>query len=108
MPRWLMRNTWDNRIGNIRLANCNSCFTSKANTPSGMISAATVLTPALEEINDFGTVTVKATPKNVGRSVRFDWHWKDPHAATETAVENERHSHARRKAQETADAPPHD
>jgi hypothetical protein len=38
--------------------------------------------------------------------VRFDWHWKDPHEASETAVENDRHSAARRKSQETSDAPP--
>ena len=68
-----------------------------------------VLDPALEAINDFGTVTVKMTTVKSGRSiaaVRFDWKWKDPHEATETATENERHSSARRKSQETADAPP--
>ena len=68
-----------------------------------------VLDPALEAINDYGTVTVKMTPERRGRSVhavRFDWHWKDPHAAAETAVENERHSGARGKTQDTADAPP--
>jgi hypothetical protein len=68
-----------------------------------------VLDPAVEAINDYGTVTVKMTPEKRGRSihaVRFDWHWKDPHAASETAVENDRHSAARRKSQETSDAPP--
>jgi hypothetical protein len=68
-----------------------------------------VLDPALEAINDFGTVRVKMTPVKSGRSVaavRFDWKWKDPHEATETAVENERHSTARRKDQDAADAPP--
>ena len=68
-----------------------------------------VLDPALAAINDYGTVDVKMTPQKQGRSVaavRFDWRWKDPHDATETASENERHSAARRKAQETADAPP--
>jgi hypothetical protein len=68
-----------------------------------------VLDPAIDAINDYGTVTVKMTPEKRGRSVhavRFDWHWKDPHDASETAVENERHSAARRKAQETTDAPP--
>ena len=68
-----------------------------------------ILTPAVEAINDYGTVSVKMTPEKRGRSVhavRFDWCWKDPHDATETARENERHSAARRKAQETADAPP--
>lgn len=68
-----------------------------------------VIDPALEAINDFGTVSVKMTPEKIGRSVnaiRFDWQWKDPHEASETAGENERHSDARRKEQKTADAPP--
>ena len=68
-----------------------------------------VLSPAIEAINDFGTVRVKMTTVKSGRTVaavRFDWKWKDPHEATETAVENERHSSARRKDQEAADAPP--
>lgn len=68
-----------------------------------------VLDPAIEAINDYGTVSVKMTPEKRGRSVhavRFDWHWKDPHAAAETAVENERHSEARRKTQNASDAPP--
>lgn len=68
-----------------------------------------VIDPALEAINDFGTVSVKMTPEKIGRSVnaiRFDWQWKDPHEASEIAGENERHSDARRKEQKTADAPP--
>jgi hypothetical protein len=68
-----------------------------------------VLTPAVAAINDFGTVRVKMTPVKSGRAiaaVRFDWQWKDPHEATETAIENERHSSARRKGQEASDAPP--
>ena len=68
-----------------------------------------VLKPALEAINDYGTVSVKMSPQKRGRSVagvRFDWRWKDPHDATETANENERHSAARRKVQDATDAPP--
>ena len=68
-----------------------------------------VLDPAIAAINDYGTVTVKMTPEKLGRTVhavRFDWHWKDPREAAETAVENERHSGARRKTQDTSDAPP--
>jgi hypothetical protein len=68
-----------------------------------------VLTPAIAEINDLGTVTVKMTTEKWGRSirwVRFDWDWKDPLEASQTAAENERHSSARRKEQETNDAPP--
>jgi hypothetical protein len=68
-----------------------------------------VLTPAVSSINDFGTVHVKMTPIKDGRAVvavRFEWDWKDPHEATETHQQNERHSKARRKDQESADAPP--
>lgn len=67
-----------------------------------------VLTPALEEINDFGTVTVKATPKKVGRSVRsvrFDWKWKSIDAARVTDEENARHRLARGKTGDGS-APP--
>tara|TARA_B100000678_G_scaffold279102_1_gene274474 strand:- start:80 stop:1027 length:948 start_codon:yes stop_codon:yes gene_type:complete len=68
-----------------------------------------VLDPAVEAINDYGTVSLKMTPERLGRSVRrvrFDWRWKDPHDATETASENDRHSSARRKRQDADDAPP--
>lgn len=71
--------------------------------------AKRVLTPAVEAINDYGTVRVKMTPVKSGRSVaavRFDWQWKDPHEATETVAENERHSTARRKEQASNGAPP--
>lgn len=68
-----------------------------------------VLDPAIDAINDYGTVSVKMTPEKLGRSiyaVRFDWNWKDPHAAMETAKENDRHSSTRRKSQAGDDAPP--
>ena len=68
-----------------------------------------VLNPAIDAINDYGTVSVEMTPQKVGRSVaavRFDWKWKDPHEAAETVTENERHSKARRKVQDDTDAPP--
>ncbi|WP_419739426.1 replication initiation protein [Ruegeria sp.] len=68
-----------------------------------------VLKPAVSAINDFGTIEVKMTPQKLGRSVvavRFDWQWKDPRDASETVAENERHSAARRKAQDATDAPP--
>ena len=68
-----------------------------------------VLDPAVAAINDYGTVDVKMTLEKRGRSVhavRFDWRWKDPHDATETAAENERHSRARRRKQAADDAPP--
>lgn len=68
-----------------------------------------VIDPAVEAINDYGTVSVKMTPEKRGRSihaVRFDWRWKDPRDATQTSEENERHSRSRRKQQITEDAPP--
>lgn len=68
-----------------------------------------VLDPAVEAINDYGTVSVTMTPEKLGRAVhavRFDWSWKDPHAAAETARENERHRGTRRKSQAADDAPP--
>ncbi len=68
-----------------------------------------VLDPAVDAINDFGTVTLKMTAIKSGRSVaavRFDWRWKDPHDVTETVAENERHSSARRRKQDEDDAPP--
>ena len=68
-----------------------------------------VLQPAVEQINDFGTVSVRMSTKKLGRSiawVRFDWKWKDIHDASETAIQNSRHSTARRKKQENHDAPP--
>ncbi len=68
-----------------------------------------VLEPAVKAINDFGTVEVKMRPKKVGRSVdrvEFSWAWKSVDAAKETVEENERHSAARRKQQDTDDAPP--
>jgi hypothetical protein len=68
-----------------------------------------VLQPALKQVNDFGTVSVKMTTKRLGRAVewvRFDWDWKDPHEAADTAKQNERHSKARRKQQDQDDAPP--
>ena len=68
-----------------------------------------VLDPAVAAINDYGTVNVTMTPVKSGRSivaVRFDWRWKDPHDATETVAENDRHSAARRRDQASTDAPP--
>lgn len=68
-----------------------------------------VIDPAVLAINDYGTVSVKMTPEKRGRSVhavRFDWNWKDPRDAAQTAHENERHSKSRRKHQTSKDAPP--
>lgn len=68
-----------------------------------------VLIPAVEEINDFGTVKLKTTPKKKGRSigsVRFDWKWRDVRDAEETDAENLRHGEARRKLQKDSSAPP--
>lgn len=68
-----------------------------------------VLDTALEAINEFGTVTVRMTPEKISRTVhavRFDWSWKDPHEASETIAENDKHSSARKQEQSSADAPP--
>ena len=68
-----------------------------------------VLTPALEEINDYGTVEVKAKPMKEGRGivgVRFDWKWKTVDEARETAEENERHESARRQPPGPREVPP--
>lgn len=62
-----------------------------------------VLLPALDEVNDYGTVSVSMTPEKSGRSivgVRFDWDWKSLDEARETAEENERHGSARRRQEE--------
>jgi hypothetical protein len=67
-----------------------------------------VLTPALEEINDFGTVNVTAKPQKAGRSVRavrFEWKWKNLDSARVTDEENERHKSARHKTSDGT-APP--
>lgn len=68
-----------------------------------------VLTPALKEIEDYGTVDLKAKPMKEGRSVvgvRFDWKWKTPDEARETDEENQRHELARRKPNEPREVPP--
>lgn len=68
-----------------------------------------VLDPAIEQINDFGTVAVSMAPQKVGRSivaVRFDWQWKSISDARETDEENERVAMARRKADIVRDMPP--
>lgn len=68
-----------------------------------------VLDPALEAVNDFGTVTVTMSPEKVGRSVtsvRFDWDWKSIDEARVTEEENEKPSVARRKPEGIREAPP--
>ncbi len=68
-----------------------------------------VLDPALQQVNDYGTVEVSMSLEKRGRSIHavtFRWRWKDPHDATNTARENDRHSRARRQVQQDADAPP--
>ena len=95
---------WEYTIEELRLL-----FDTREKYPKWAKFNAHVLTPALEEINDFGTVTVKMTPRKEGRSivgVRFDWDWKDPHDAAETMLENERHATARRKDKDGREMPP--
>jgi hypothetical protein len=70
---------------------------------------ARVLDPAVQQVNDYGTVDVKMDLEKRGRSIHgvtFRWKWKDPHDAADLDVENERHSAARRKIQQGTDAPP--
>lgn len=68
-----------------------------------------VLDPAIEQINDFGTVAVKMTPEKVGRTivaVRFDWEWKSISEARETDEENAKIAIARRKQDAERSMPP--
>lgn len=68
-----------------------------------------VLDPAIRDINDFGTVTVKMTPQKLGRavdSVRFDWEWKSVDEARVTEEENGKPDIARRKAADEERAAP--
>lgn len=68
-----------------------------------------VLEPAIEEINDFGTVNVTMTPRKVGRAVAgvtFKWDWKSISEARETDEENQRVKIARRKSEDVRDMPP--
>ena len=67
-----------------------------------------VLDPAVEAINDYGTVTVRMTPIKTGRSVtaiRFDWQWKDPREAGDAALEDDRDSTAAKRSKKTDDTP---
>jgi len=69
-----------------------------------------VLLPAVDAINNYGTVTVAMEPVKRGRAVhavKFSWAWKSLDEAQVTDEENERHSVARRKdAPAIPDAPP--
>jgi hypothetical protein len=68
-----------------------------------------VLDPAIKQINDFGTVSVRMTPEKLVRTVtalRFDWQWKTIDEARETEEENEKHTMARRQPDLPRDAPP--
>lgn len=67
-----------------------------------------VLLPAVEEINEYGTVSLQMKPEKTGRTithVRFDWEWKDIDQARITDEENDRHSSARNKTSD-GKAPP--
>ena len=70
---------------------------------------ARVINPAVEGINDYGTVTVSMEPVKRGRAVhavKFVWSWKSLDDAQVTAEENERHSVARRKDTPTTPVAP--
>lgn len=68
-----------------------------------------VLKPAVAAINDFGVIALGYEEERRGRAVaavKFWWSFKELDDACQTAKENGRHSKARRKVQEAADAPP--
>ena len=68
-----------------------------------------VLNPAIDEINDYGTVKVEFSTKRLGRSihsVRFDWDWKSLDDARYTDEENEQPDGARHMDRKKDDAPP--
>lgn len=67
-----------------------------------------VLEPAVEAINDFGTVKIRMTPEKTGKSidrVRFEWSWKSLDEIRVTDEENERHETARHRTSDGT-APP--
>lgn len=67
-----------------------------------------ILKPAVKEINEYGTVSIKATAEKMGRnvaSIRFDWEWKTLDAARVTDEENDRHATARHRVSDGT-APP--
>lgn len=95
---------WSYQLGELR-----SIFGTEDKYPKWHDFNRYVLTPALEEINDYGTVEIKATPLKEGRGivgVRFDWKWKALDDARETAEENEKHESARRKPDGPREVPP--
>jgi len=100
-----MRETW----WEYSLDELRALFDSGSQYPKWYDFRRYVLDPALDQINDFGTVKVKATPQKRGRSVvgvRFDWDWKTLDEARETDEENQKPDIARRKSETVRDAPP--
>lgn len=68
-----------------------------------------VLDPSTQAINQFGVCRLSWEAKRLGRSVRsivFRWSLKPVAEAEQTARENERHSTAQGKSQESTGAPP--
>lgn len=68
-----------------------------------------VLKPALDQINDFGTLDLTMTPEKVGRavaSIRFDWQWKTIDEVRVTDEENDKPDLARRQPETIREAPP--
>lgn len=68
-----------------------------------------VLEPAVEDINDFGVISLQWEAEKMGRSfhwITFKWDLKNPREAKKTEHEGERHSSARGKEQTSVDAPP--
>ena len=68
-----------------------------------------VLAPSVKAINDTGALAIYWEPVKLGRSmtaIRFKLRFKEPREANQAEREQARHSQARGKAQESADAPP--
>lgn len=68
-----------------------------------------VLDPAVKAINETGALAITMQPMKWGRSVSsvcFTLRPKEPDAQEETKRQNERHSAAKGKTQESTDAPP--
>ena len=95
---------WEYDLGELQ----NDVFDLKGKYAKWYDFSRYVLTPALEEVNEYGTVEVKMTVTKKGKSVdkvRFDWAWKSLDDARVTDEENERHGSARRKKSDGT-APP--
>lgn len=100
-----MRQTyWEYSLSELQ----NDVFTLKGKYAKWYDFSRYVLTPALEEVNEYGTVKVTMKTTKKGKAIdkiRFDWEWKSIDEARVTDEENERHKAARHKSSDGT-APP--